>query len=153
MVVYNELSPPRYYGGSGLWVFRAPQWPIVQSSIHFVIKADLVSAAGYDSCYLNLPQLFSPTLLPISADKSWFLSFLSAYKAGKETAQLASRGVVPEPFKPPSALEAGLTQAGWVTASVTDRPVIASTIGAGANASEGEVDYLCHVDSTPVNSV
>ncbi len=55
LVVKNELFPVRRLGDVTAAYLRVLGWPDTRSALDFVIEANLIHPAGFDSCYVDLP--------------------------------------------------------------------------------------------------
>jgi hypothetical protein len=125
-------------------VLRAPEWPRVRRALIFRLRADLISPAGYNRCYINVPALFS-------SEPQWMQTLYTRTRLygegeGVNRETLARR-------EPPSEEESPRSEivAGDVSVSVSGRALAPISIGRGGYAVENTAHYSCqsYVDRKP----
>ena len=123
-------------------VLNAPQWPRAATPLWFRVWANLMRPAGFQSCYLALPQLFP------------YQSSYEGQRSASDRAQIALLRIA-EHIRPPVRRavstpggvgdEAEALGAALVTASVDGKRVTGNSIGlSGTETVSGGVRYLCH---------
>jgi len=139
VVVHDHMLPLIRSDGTTSAVLNAPQWPQAATPLWFAISANLIRPAGFQSCYLDLPQLFP------------YQSSFEGRESASASAQIALIRVgehmrSPRVVKSPTGLqdEPEALGAGVVTASVDGKRVAGNSTGGGSTTTSGGVRYLCH---------
>lgn len=142
VVVHDRMLALTRYRDATSAVLNAPQWPKAATPLWFTVWTNLIRPAGFQSCYLDLPQLFP------------YRSSYEGLTNASDRAQMALQKIA-EHIHPPTRRavnmpggvgdEAEALGAGLVTVSVDGKRVTGSSIGLGGSATaSGGVRYLCH---------
>jgi len=127
VTVHRELLPLVRSGDATTALFIAHGWQEAMSPLDFVIYADLIHPAGFNSCYVSLPEIFP------------FSTGTEKDAIGRaESAQLTLN----EHISPPIGSER--LGAGVVDVSVATRIVSPNTVREGGRLTPSGVRYLCH---------
>lgn len=142
MLVHDRLLPLVRSHGVTSAILNAPQWPQAATPLWFTVTADLMQPAGFQSCYLDLPQLFPYQSSDQGQESASSHAERALYKLSEHLRPPRRRAV----SSPSGATdEAEALGAGLTTASVGGRRVASNSLGIGAVATTaGGVRYLCH---------
>lgn len=149
LVVHNSTLPLQRVGQTSVAVLDSPQWPRAATPVHFSISADIVRSAGFDSCYVVTPQLYSSVVGRYR---------VSAFADASEAIERISKKLgplMPEDEPPLYQLENGKTETGPTVkpielgaaealVHVSGYEVDLGTAGPGGEATGEGLRYLCH---------
>jgi hypothetical protein len=133
ITVHAHLYPAVEHGDTTTATYSAPQWPLLRSSLNFVIAADLIHPAGFHSCYLDLPE---PVEALFTQGSNVQRATVAAGEALERTLRVSHRSATesrPEDI-------AGFQ----LTAYVNGRVVAPSTIGESGRVVGNGVHYQCY---------
>jgi hypothetical protein len=143
ITVHNDLLPLFREGDTTTATLNAPEWPEAMTGLGFRITADLVRSAGFESCYVDVPELFSFGARAIEG--------FSAYDKAQGTLRFISErtptlthGVPTDEYEHGDGPDEEVIGAGVVDVSIKGRTVVQSTIGEGGHLTADGVRYLCH---------
>ncbi|HTA98161.1 MAG TPA: hypothetical protein VK730_11030 [Solirubrobacteraceae bacterium] len=140
VVVHDHMLRLIHSDGTTSAVLNAPQWPQAATPLWFAISADLMRPAGFQSCYLDLPQLF-----PYQSSTEGETS--ASARSQIQLIRIGEHMHSPRALKSPTGLadEPEGLGAGAVTVSVDGKRVADGSIGAGATTTtSGGLRYRCH---------
>jgi hypothetical protein len=140
VVVHNDVLPLIRVGDTTSAVLDAKQWGDAATPLGFLITADLIDPAGFDSCYLDLPELY-PYAYSSEPQTNAFVRALNGL--------IDASARYLRPNRRPKLLGVAGTEqeelgTALVNASVHGRSVGGGSIGVGGTMTTGGVRYLCH---------
>jgi hypothetical protein len=135
----KDMLPLVRLGDTATAVLDTPRWSDRATSLWFTITANLERSNGFDSCYMDLPQLFPYQLSANGEDRASAQAAGSLEHVAQDT---------PEPPRRANTLHQSMVEtglgAGSVTATVAGRRAVDSSIGlSGSATASGGVHYLC----------
>jgi hypothetical protein len=136
--VHNKSLPLIHTGNTTTAVLDARQWPQARTPLGFVIKADLMSSAGFHSCYIALPELFE------TGSNSDHRAFYHAAEAFEYATQHVTALAHPPHEVEPAGVGPEEIGAAQIRLMVDGRSVAPGSIGEGGEQTSTGVRYVCH---------
>lgn len=157
--VHNYLSPiltkkdarpneePDVPGTANDAVLLSPDWPSVRGPLHFIIEANLVHSAGFNRCYLDLPELFA-TFGDEAEDNTTAIGEATRFDPLPSIPTESHNGIE----EPESIFDNALGGEPYnndigqaeVSVKMTGDVVVDSTVGNGGIVTPNGITYECH---------